>query len=103
MSKLKLVANPTFQSVVGIPVAGGDPVDVLITFKHRTKSELDKFIAGIAKKSDVESFLEMVQGWDLEDEFNKESVELLLENYIGAALAAYRVYVDALVQAKAKN
>jgi hypothetical protein len=47
--------------------------------------------------------MEMVEGWDLEDEFGKESVELLLENYIGTALATYRVYVDQLVQAKLKN
>lgn len=103
MGKLKLVANPTFKAKVGIPVAGGEPVEVEMVFKHRTKSDLDKFMSSREDKTDVESFMEMVDGWDLEDKFNKESVGLLLENYIGSALATYRVYVDQLVQARVKN
>jgi hypothetical protein len=103
MGRLTLIASPTFKSKVGVPVAGGEPVDIELVFRHRTKSALDEFIKTRAKKSDVESFMEMVEGWDLEDEFGKESVELLLENYIGTALATYRVYVDQLVQAKLKN
>lgn len=103
MAKLTLVANPTFKAKVGIPVAGGDPVEVEFTFKHRTKSALDEFIKSRAEKSDVDSFFDMVEGWDLTDTFNRESVELLLENYIGTALTTYRAYIDELVQAKLKN
>lgn len=103
MAKLKLVANPTFKARVGIPVAGSEPVLVEFNFKHRTKTALDDFIKTRADKSDVDSFMEMVEGWDLEDQFCKESVELLLENYIGTALAVYRAYVDELLQAKLKN
>jgi len=103
MPKLKLVAEPRFKARVPIPVAGGPPVEVEFTFRHRTKTALDEWIKSRADKSDAESFLEMVEGWELEDQFGKESVELLLENYVGAALATYRVYVDQLVQAKLKN
>lgn len=103
MAKLKLIANPVFKSKVGIPVAGGDPVDVVMTFKHKTKDELDEFIKTRSGKEDAESFLEIVSGWDLDDEFTPENVETLLQNYIGTALATYRVYVEQLVQAKAKN
>ena len=103
MAKLKLIANPTFKSKVGIPVAGGEPVQVEFTFKHRTKKALDEFITSRAEKTDVDSFLDMVEGWDLEDEFSKESAETLLDNYIGTALATYRVYLDQLIQGKIKN
>lgn len=103
MAKLTLIAHPTFIAQVGIPVAGGDPVNVAFTFKHRTKSGLEAFIQSRAGKTDVESFLEMVCAWDLEEEFNQDAVELLLQNYIGTALATYRTYVDQLVQAKLKN
>ncbi|MGZ9713900.1 phage tail assembly chaperone [Glaciimonas sp. GNP009] len=103
MAKLKLVANPTFKAMVGIPVAGGESVSVEFTFKHRTKTALDVFVQSRKEKSDSDTFLDMVEGWDLDDPFNEESAELLLENYIGTALAAYRVYVDELVQAKVKN
>lgn len=103
MAKFKLVANPTFKAKVGIPVAGGEHVEVEFTFKHRTKTALEEFIASREKQSDVDTFLEMVSGWDLADEFNKENVETLLENYIGAALETFRVYLDQLVQARLKN
>jgi hypothetical protein len=103
MAKLSLKAKPTFQAKVGIPVAGGEPVEVLFTFKHRTKTELETFITSREDASDVDSFMSMVEGWDLEDTFCKESAELLLENYIGTAIATYRAYVDQLIQAKAKN
>lgn len=103
MAKLKLVANPTFKAKVGIPVAGGATVDVEMTFKHRTKSALDQFIRSRDGVSDSDALMEMVEGWELEDAFNKENVELLLENYIGTALATYRVYIDELVKAKLGN
>ena len=103
MAKLALVANPTFKAKVPIPVAGGVAVEVEFTFKHRTKTALDEFIKSRADKSDAESFMAMVEGWELEDAFNAENVEVLLQNYIGTALATYRVYVDQLVQAKLGN
>lgn len=103
MAKLKLIAEPTFRAKVGIPTAGGEAIDVEMTFKHRTKTQLDEFVNSRADKPDSESFMEMVTGWELPDEFNRENVDLLLENYIGAALATYRVYIDQLVQAKLGN
>lgn len=103
MAKLALKAAPTFKASVGIPVAGGEPVMVEFTFKHRTKTTLDEFTKSRADQTDTESFMAMVEGWDLEDAFTKESVDELLENYIGAALAVYRGYVNNLVQAKVKN
>ena len=103
MAKLSLVADPTFPAKVGIPVAGGDPIEVVFTFKHRTKDELDEFFKTRADKSDAESFLDMVSGWEFQDEFTPENVEILLQNHIGTALATFRVYVDELVGARVKN
>jgi hypothetical protein len=103
MPKLKLVADPTFRAKVGIPVAGGDAVEVEMTFKHRTKKQLEEFVNSRAEKSDVDSFMAMVEGWDLEDDFTKKNVGVLLENYIGAALQVYKTYVDQLVKAKLGN
>lgn len=103
MAKLKLIANPTFKAKVGIPVAGGEPVMVEMEFKHRIKTALDEFIKERIDKTDADSFMGMVVGWDLEDKFSQESVVTLLENYAGAGLATFRVYVDQLVQTKIKN
>jgi hypothetical protein len=103
MAKLKLVANPTFIAKVGIPIAGADAADVVFTFTHRTKTQLDEFVRSRSEKADVDSVMEMTSGWDLEDPFTRENVETLLENYIGAAIAIFRVYVDQLVKAKLGN
>lgn len=103
MAKFTLKAAPTFNAKVGFPVAGGDAVDVLVTFKHRTKTALDEFMKSRNDHGDVDSFMEMVVGWDLTDEFNEENVRTLLENHIGVALATYKTYIDELVQHRAKN
>lgn len=103
MSKLKLVAEPSFKATVEIPVAGGEVVLVLFTFKHKTKTQLDEFIKSREGKSDADSMMEMCSAWELEDEFNRQNVETLLENRIGAALATYRTYVQELVGARTKN
>lgn len=103
MAKLKLNPSPTFKSSVGIPVAGSDPVNVDLTFKHRTRDELDEFVKTRSEKSDTDSVLDMVEGWDLSDEFNRESVDTLIQNYIGSPLAIYRTYIEELSGAKTKN
>lgn len=105
MSKLplKLKADPTFEAVVGIPVAGGDAVDVKFTFRHRTRTQLDEFVKGREGKQDIDSVMDMVQGWDLADEFNRANVTELLENYGGASVAIFGAYVSELIKAKAKN
>lgn len=96
MAKLTLKAPPTFKAKVAIPVPGGNSVNVEMTFKHRKRSDLKTFIESRDGKSDAESFLDMVEGWELEDAFNEESVELLLQNYQGAALQTYMVYMQEL-------
>lgn len=103
MAKLSLKANPTFHAKVGIPVAGASPITVDFTFKHRTKSELDAFMKSRADVTDVDTVMAMVEGWELDEPFDREGVELLLENYAGAALALYLAYVDELLAAKRKN
>lgn len=103
MGKLALVAAPTFVAKVGIPVAGGPPVDVAMTFRHRTKKQLEEFTTSRADKTDTESFMAMVAAWELEDPFTEDSVDLLLQNYIGAAVATYAAYLRELVEGRAKN
>lgn len=103
MPKFVLKADPTFKAKVPFPVAGAEPVEVLLTFKHRTKKQLDEFVTSRTEKTDAESFQEMVVGWDLDEEFTPANVELLLENFIGVALATYRAYIDQLVQHRRGN
>lgn len=106
MAKLNLVANPTFDAKVGIIPAGDEakPMFVRMTFKHRTKKALADWLNSRTGKSDVESFMDMVQNWDIDDlPFNAENVEVLLENFGGTARAVLDVYVDQLFKAKLGN
>lgn len=110
MARLKLNPAPTFAAPVAVPVAGGAAVAIVMTFRHRTKDQLDAFIKGRADKTDVESFTDMVVGWegvigddDAPMPFTRENVERFLGNYIGAALATFQTYLDELVKARRGN
>lgn len=103
MGKLSIVAAPTFKAPVSIPVAGGAPVDVEFTFKHRTKDQLKEFGESLVGKADTELLLDMVAGWDFAEPLSPESAETMLQNYAGAALPIYKKYIEELSQAKAKN
>lgn len=103
MPKFVLKAEPTFKAKVAFPIAGADPVDVELTFKHRTRTALDEFVKTREGKTDVVNFMEMVEAWSLDDEFTKANVELLLDNYIGVARATFQAYIDELLQARRGN
>lgn len=103
MAKLSINAAPTFMAKVGIPVAGGEVLEVEFTFKHRTKAQLHEFSTSTASRTDAESFMDLVCGWNFEEEFNAEAVETMLQNYLGAARETIKVYIDQLTAAKAKN
>lgn len=103
MAKLNLKAAPTFKAKVGVKVPGGELVQVEFTFKHRTKSERIEWVKSLEGKSDADFFMQMVEGWDLSEPFNRENVDLLLENYDGTALETFRVYLEQLTQAKLGN
>lgn len=103
MSKLSLSVAPTFKAKVGIPIAGGQPVLVELTFKHQTRSQHKDWLESLEGKSDDQAFLDIVSGWDLEDVFSPENVLALLENHMGAAGATYAKYREEITGQKAKN
>lgn len=102
MARLSLAANPTFRAKVGIPVAGGDSVDVEFEFRHRTTKELAKFVEN-SDRDDIDTVMDCVCGWELEDEFSRANVERLLDNYGGSAMQIYTKYIEELVGQRRKN
>jgi len=92
----RLNADPTFLATVKIPKAGTKPEAINFTFKHRKKGEFDAFLKGAKDLPDVDYIFEIALGWDLDDEFNRENVARLLENYHGAAQAITLTYVSEL-------
>jgi hypothetical protein len=52
---------------------------------------------------DLQKVMEMATGWDLPDEFNEANVNMLLQNYFGAAAAIVTGYLNELMKAKKGN
>jgi hypothetical protein len=115
MANLNLKANPTFRQKVGIPVHGGDPVDVSFEFKHRTKPDFDAFQKELFAKTaaatspeelrqvDVWYVLQVAVAWELTDAFGEASINELFDNYQGAAGAIAEQYTLSLMQVKLGN
>ncbi len=103
MAKLQLTASPTFKCNVLIPVPGKKPVPVEFNFKGRTKDEFKSFIDTIGDREDVDVILDIATGWELEEAFGRESVELLLQNYLGSARVIIEKYIGELTAARLGN
>ena len=103
MSKLKLVADPTFNAKVLIPVAGGEPVPVEFTFKHRTRDAIAQWIKDSESQTDVQIIKDLATAWELEDAFTDENIDLLCQNYTGAGFAVVETYLRELRGARRGN
>lgn len=101
--KFSLTASPTFKAKVAIPVPGGESADVEFVFKGRTREAFKEFIESIKDRDDAEVIMDIASGWDLTDAFDKQNVELLTQNYLGAARAIIEKYLSELTQARLGN
>ncbi|RSE91442.1 phage tail assembly chaperone [Achromobacter aegrifaciens] len=109
MSKVifKLQPTPTFTVPVEIPRHGEEPAKIKITFKHKTRDEMQEFMerAGTSDASqDVALVNEMIAGWEGPDmPFGDEAIALLIQNYQGAVPALVQAYSLEILQARRKN
>lgn len=98
----KIVPDPTFDIVVGIPIAGGDPIPLTFEVRRWTRTHLRDVTEG-----DI-SFDEVVQAgvvsWrDADVPFSKEAFDAFLEAYPLAARAIALEFLSSQTQAKQKN
>lgn len=102
---LKLNPNPTFKTKVAIPVPGAEAVPVEFEFKHFGKKAYDAWLAEVkkTKRPYLDAVLDISSGWsgvELESganaDFNRESVNALLEIYPGAGPAIVEAHGAAL-------
>jgi hypothetical protein len=100
MPKLSLIAKPSFNAVVSVPIAGGEAAEIRFTFKHRTKTDFEKWVT--QERNDVDAILDVASDWDLLEPFNAESVELLVQNHISAPAAIMEAYIGELTATRAK-
>lgn len=101
--KFSLTPAPTFPGKVAIPVPGKLPEVLEFTFIGRTRDEFKKFGENRMEREAVDVVMDIISGWELEDAFNRDNVELLLQNYIGAGNALVMAYAQLLTEGRAKN
>jgi hypothetical protein len=103
MGKLKLNPDPTFREKVEIHVPGGKPEPVIFTFKYRTRDEVQDFLKELEGMDDVAMIMAIAKGWELDDEFNRDNVNQLVQSFIAAPKAILERYLQALTGTRAKN
>lgn len=104
MSKaFSLNPSPTFASSISFPVAGSDKATIKIDYHHKTTADLSDYLKRIKKMTDLDAAMEIMAGWELSEEFNRESVEKLFQNYGGSARAVLQSYVSELMGAREGN
>ena len=101
--KLALTNAPTFKAKVAIPVPGAKAMEVEFTFKGRTREQFKEFVDALAGMEDAEAIMGLASGWELGDPFTRENVELLVNNYLGAARVVIEKYFAELTQARLGN
>lgn len=101
--KFNLSAAPTFKARVLIPIPGKSAESVEFTFKGRTREQFKDFVEGFKDVEDVDLILQIASGWELEDAFDKDNVQELVDNYLGAARSIIDKYLSELTAARLGN
>ncbi|WP_294833366.1 phage tail assembly chaperone [uncultured Gilliamella sp.] len=103
MAKFKLVADPTFKCKVLIPRAGQDEGEIELTFKHYIRDKLVELEDELKDKPMIDFVMKLVSGWSLNEEFNKENMNILLNNYPAAIQAITSTYYKEMLGQREKN
>ena len=75
-----------------------------LEFRHKRKDELKAWFDTISGISDIDSMLDIIVNWhNHDDEFSKESLEELMQEYPLAAQAILRKYTEEVTGAKLGN
>lgn len=104
---LKLQPDPTFTSKVDIPTPNG-VVTIKMVYRHMTRDAFAAFVQAetdmVPKRTDEDAIMDIATGWfDVDAEFNRESVAKLCQEYHAAPGAIVRTFFAQLTQAKKEN
>ena len=129
MAKIKLDLEPsdslTYEHAVDIPTPDGKGLKVTFTFKYRDREGIAKLFDGYHEKSraisegedtrttdeavrqaignDVETLLDIAEGWNIDAPFNTENLRKMCTKYAGAAMAVVTDYRISLTQGRLGN
>lgn len=130
MAKIKLGSRPeTFNRKLTVLLPEGDKGEIEIVYRYRTRTEFGTFVdellasAGVkAKGTDDESvsislrraleqtrdanadyIMQIATGWNLDQEFSRETVAQMCDELPGVALTVIETYRQAIVEGRLGN
>jgi len=127
MAKVKLGDRPkTFKTTVKFPMIDGSEGSIECVYKYRTRKEFGEFIdgimeaAGVKPQADGEKFsmaalmektaganadyiLQVLDGWNLDEELSRSSLEQLADEIPAATTAIMEKYRVAITEGQLKN
>lgn len=128
MAKIKLGNRPkNFKAKVTFPLLEGGEATIEMSYIYRTRVEFGKFLdemlsdAGIEVQADeaskatiaeslaktrdtnAEYILKIADGWDLDIEFNRDTVAQMCDEYPAAAMAVMNQYRSAMTEGRLGN
>jgi len=102
----QLQPNPTFKHPVEIPIPGSEIMGIVeFEFRHQTKKALQEWAKSAnADTLDVDYLALVIVGWEnMSEPYSRESLEALLDNYLGAGRAIFNGYLAGLSGGRQKN
>lgn len=115
-AKFSLNPNPTFKLAVTIPRPGEDDGLVTLTVRHKTRRQLTEMEQKLKAEADKSSGAEMqsndpaldyleqiIESWNVDAEYNRDNLTLLLENYPRAFDSIVSAYTKELYAIREKN
>jgi hypothetical protein len=127
MAKIKLGSTPkSFKRTIIVEMLDGTKGSIDVDFKYRTRTEFGAFLDSIfqdagVKPTDAEEkviiadmmvktretnaqyLLQVLEGWNLDDELNKDNLQQLCDEFPGVANTIMETYRVAVTEGKAKN
>lgn len=127
MARIKLGSTPkSFKRTVTVDMLDGTKGSIECDFKYMTRTQFGAFLDAIFKDAGVkltdddtkvaiadlmaktrdtnaEYLLKILDGWNLEDELNKENLQQLCDEFPGVANSIMETYRSAVTEGRAKN
>lgn len=130
MAKIKLGSRPkNFTRIITVDLPEGGKGSVEVLFKYRTRTEFGQFIdqlldkAGVAVKDTSEEslkyslktalettieqnadyILQIADGWNMDEDFNRDNIAQLCNELPGAAQAIMDTYREAITTGRLGN
>lgn len=101
--------SPTFPAPVPLSVPGvSQPLEVVFTFKHKTRTGIEKWAQDYLANPGADVLAEVIAGWDMKRDgeavpYSFTALAELIELYTPARIEISDAYINEITRAKRKN